>query len=124
MPRPLSPSIVIENGVTVVTLGPDCQNIDEHTLDAIRDALMEVSQAEPPLVVMDLSHTKFFGSSFIEVLFRLWNRLNTRQGGEFALSGLQPYCAEVLTITHLDQLWRTFPDSRTAVQAMGTAAKT
>lgn len=121
MPRPLTPSIVIENGVTVVTLGPDCQNIDEHTLDSIRDVLMEVSQAEPPLVVMDLSHTKFFGSSFIEVLFRLWNRLNTRQGGEFALSGLQPYCAEVLSITHLDKLWRTFPDSRAAVQAMGTA---
>lgn len=120
MPPSLTPDITVENGVTVVALGPAFENLDEHLLDSVRDVLMEVSnRATPPKVVIDLSHTKFFGSSFIEVLFRLWNRLNTRDGG-FAIAGLTPYCAEVLTITHLDTLWKIFPLREDAVRALSS----
>jgi len=113
------PEVRVDNGVTVVALGPQFENLDEWILDGVRDTLLAVSQkADPPLVVLDLSHTKFFGSAFIEVLFRLWNRLNTREGGQFAISGLTPYCAEVLAITHLDTLWRTFAQREEAVRAL------
>lgn len=123
MSAPLTPEVAVEDGVTVVTLGPQFENLDEWILDGLRETLLNVSQqADPPLVVLDLSHTKFFGSSFIEVLFRLWNRLNTRQGGQFAISGLTPYCAEVLSITHLDTLWRTFPKRDEAVRALRPSA--
>lgn len=121
MPPAQTPEITVENGVTVVALGPAYENLDEHILEGVRDVLMDVSnRANPPKVVIDLSHTKFFGSSFIEVLFRLWNRLNTREGGAFAIAGLTPYCAEVLTITHLDTLWRIFPQRSEAVRALSS----
>lgn len=119
MSSPLTLEIVVDSGVTVVALGTEFVNLDEHRLDGIRESLLDVSQsAEPPLLVLDLSQTKFFGSSFIEVLFRLWNRISARKGGEFAISGLTPYCAEVLAITHLDTLWRTFPNRAEAVRAL------
>ena len=70
-----------------------------------------------PKVVIDLSYTKFFGSSFIEVLFRVWNRVNGA-GGKFALAGLTSYCREVLEITHLDKLWPMLPNADEAVSAV------
>lgn len=104
------------DGVTVIALGPDFENLDEWDLDEVRTLLLdEASKASPPVVVLDLSHTKFFGSSFIEILFRVWNRLKSTEGGRFAISGLTPYCAEVLEVTHLNQLWDVYPTKEDAV---------
>ena len=119
-----TPEVLVENGVTVIALGPQFENIDERIVNDLREALLEISfKAVSPRIVLDLSNTKFFGSAFIEVLFRLWNRLNTKEGGQFAICGLTPYCAEVLTITHLDTLWRTFPKRDEAVRAIAAAGK-
>ena len=65
--------------------------------------------------------SKFFGSSFIEVMFSLWTRLNSRPGAKFALAGVAPYCKEVLTITHLDTLWQLHPSVPDAIKAIGRA---
>jgi len=119
MPRSTVPEIIQDKGVTVIALGPEYENLDEHILDDLRDVFQELSEsADPPWVVVDLANTKFFGSSFLEILFRMWNHLHSRDGGRLALSGLTPYCAEVLAITHLDTLWPTFPDRSLAVTAL------
>ncbi|MBT6157575.1 MAG: STAS domain-containing protein [Planctomycetaceae bacterium] len=100
------PVVEQRGSVTVVLLGPDFENVDEAVLEDASSVILEVSQtANPPLVVVDLSHTKFFGSAFIETLFRAWNRLNAEEGGRFCISGLTPYCREVIEVTHLDRLW-------------------
>lgn len=122
MPPCSPPDIVIQDGVTVISLGSDYESLEESQLDQLRDLLLTVAQdAEPPWVVLDLSHTRFFGSSFIEVMFRLANRIEARKG-RFAISGLTSYCAEILKITHLDQLWRTYPDRETAIVALAKAS--
>lgn len=121
MPQPgVAPQVTIENGVTVVVLGPGHESVDELLLDnGLRESLLKIGDAaNPPRVVLDLSHTTFFGSSFIEILFRIWNRLQERPGGAFAISGLTPYCQEVLKIAHLDTLWRLFPDRAAAVREL------
>ena len=121
----LAPEVVVAGPVTVIGLGPAFQIIDEHVLDAgLGESMIEIADdANPPVVVLDLSHTRFFGSSFIEVLFRLWTRLQARAGGTFAICGLTPHCQDVLKITHLDTLWRLFPDRDEAVRALGAAGK-
>jgi anti-anti-sigma factor len=120
-----APSISKESGVTVIQLGPEYENLDDRLLEGLRSAALEISKgADPPWVVIDLSNTKFFGSAFIEILFRLWNRMNARPGGQFAISGLTPYCAEVLKITHLDALWKIFPTRAAAVQALVATGQT
>jgi len=115
---PITPAICREDGVTVIALGPEYENLDEPLLDHLRGVLLDAaSTADPPLVVLDLSHTKFFGSAFIEILFRLSNRLKSR-AGQFALCGLTPYCAEVLSITHLDTIWPIFSNRAEAVRGL------
>ncbi len=111
-----APQVAVQDGVTVVSLvGAEYENLDERLLEGIRTALLDIAQTtNPPLMVLDLSHTKFFGSAFIEILFRVANRMKNR-GGKFALSGLTKYCAEVIHITHLDSLWPVMPDTAAAV---------
>ena len=104
-----SPDISTQNGITVISLGPEYENLDEPGLEGLKDMVLDVARsADPPLVVLDLSHTKFFGSAFIEILFRTWNRLKGRDGGQFCISGLTPYCKEVIEVTHLNELWKIF----------------
>src|SRR5262245_17281293 len=126
MPPTPVPTISVDRGVSVVAFGKDCENLGEVKLDLLRDGLLKLGeQASPPLVVIDLSQVKFFGSSFIEILFGLWNKLDSRKegGARLVLCGLTPYCAEVLSVTHLDSLWPTYPDRRAAVEQLLASAK-
>ncbi|HUG90562.1 MAG TPA: STAS domain-containing protein [Planctomycetaceae bacterium] len=119
MPNQPVPQISRQDGVTVIELGPEFENLDEHALETLREAVLEAAQhADPPRLVLDLSHTKFFGSAFIELLFRAFSRVNEHEGGIFALSGLTEYCAEVITVTHLDRLWQIHPTRDAAVKAL------
>jgi anti-anti-sigma factor len=105
--------------VTVVTLGPEYENLEETELDLLKGALLEVAErADPPVVVLDLSHLRYFGSALIEALFRAWNHLKARPGGRLALCGLTSYCREVVEITHLDQLWSIFETRDEAVRSL------
>ena len=115
MPSVRNPSVSVQDRVTIIELGPEYDSLDGHGLDDIRDALLNiVGAADPPQIVLDMSHTKFFGSAFIEVLFKAWNRLQSR-GGQLVMSGLTPYCKEVIEITNLDKLWKVMPNSTEAV---------
>lgn len=113
------PEISTDGDVTVITLGPEYESLDETALEDLGAKLLQsASAADPPRVVIDLPHTSFFGSSFIEVLFRCWHRLNNQEGGKFALSSLKPYCAEVIEVTNLDRLWPIYETRDEAVQAL------
>jgi anti-anti-sigma factor len=116
----LHPEVTVDRGITVIELGAGFQSVDERALDSgLRTSLLEMAEsADPPVVLLDLSHTNFFGSSFIEILFRLWNRLNAKPGGNFAICGLTSYCLEVLKITHLDTLWRLYDTRDEALRDM------
>jgi anti-anti-sigma factor len=114
-----SPHIYRDGQVTVIALGEDYESVDEGVLTDLRDVILNaVDEADPPLVVLDLSHTTFFGSSFIELIFRAWNRVQAKDGGKFVISGLTHYCREVISITHLDQLWSIYDNADDAVKAL------
>src|SRR6201995_4176670 len=102
-------NVVKEGDVTVVVFGSAQRHLSELGLEPIQTQLVGVAEsANPPRVVLDMAATEFFGSSFIEVLFKVWRRLNTQPDAKFAISGLQSHCREVLEITHLDKLWPLF----------------
>lgn len=114
-----SPNIYQEGRVTVIALEEDYESLDEGVLTDLREVILKaVDEADPPLVVLDLSHTTFFGSSFIELIFRAWNRVEAKKDGKFVLSGLTPYCREVISITHLDELWSLYDSVDEAVEAL------
>ena len=112
-----SPRLVVQDGVTVVTFDAGPHTLDETAVDEVRDAVLAAALAEPPRVVIDLTEVEFFGSSFIELMFRLWKRLQDRSG-RFALCGASSYCREVLAVTKLERLWQTFDTRDEAVRGM------
>lgn len=114
-----SPQVSLHDGVTLIQLGAEYENLDESSIEGLGETFMNLAEvADPPLIVLDLSQTKFFGSAFIELMFRTWNRLNHREGGKFSLSGLSEYCCEVVEVTHLDRLWSVHSTWEEAVQSM------
>lgn len=112
------PGKLIEQGVTILSLGDAYDNIDETAMTQLRKELTELARdVTPPRLVFDMQGVSFFGSSFIELLFIVGRKLADRKG-TFALCNLATHCAEVLHITHLDQVW-TVRESRTeAVDAV------
>ncbi len=114
-------SIVKEGDVTVVVFGLEQRQLDEVGLERISRQLIEVAQTvTPPKLILDMAVTEFFGSSYIEILFRVWKRLNSQPDAQFAITGLQPYCREVLEITHLDRLWPLYATREEALAAFAS----
>lgn len=115
-----TPRVHEQDGVAVLDFGPDKHSLDETKLQKVQESVLEASNVDPPLLVVDMSNVDFFGSSFIEVLYRVWSRLQAR-GGHLALSGLSPYCREVIEVTKLDQLWMLYDTVDEAVAGVKAA---
>jgi anti-anti-sigma factor len=117
MPVAAVPQIHQEGDVTVVTFQPDSARITEDCIPDTLQFLLSAVQGARPSILIDLEHVEFFGSSFIEVLFRVWNRIQ-HVHGRFALCSLTPNCAEVIEVTNLDRLWPMFPTREAGLQAL------
>jgi anti-anti-sigma factor len=119
-PEPFDLSI--ESDITIAAFRPEFSQLDEAQIELVSRKLTElVSGLKTPSLILDMSNVEFFGSSFIEALFRTWKRLQGRPGAKFALCGLRPYCREVLEITHLDSLWTLCADQKEAVAQLASA---
>jgi len=101
--------------VTVFELGREYDALDVARFEPFAAELLAAAKSiEPPLLVLDFSHTTYIGSSFIETLVRAWKRLNER-GGRMALCGVGGFCQDVLRATRLDSLWPICDDRDAAV---------
>ncbi len=97
--------VLTEDGVTVVRLGEEYDNLNPQKLELVSKSLLDIAQTvNPPLVVFDMTDTKFFGSVFLGSLFRFWRRLTTRNG-KMACCCATGVCSQVLDITQADKLW-------------------
>lgn len=117
MPAIVKPSLVSQDGVTIVRFDPPVKAITEEVLARSTDPILKAAEARAARMVIDLKGVEFFSSSFIELLFRVWNRLK-RGDGRFALCNLHEYCREVLRITNLDKLWSICDTREQAIAAV------
>lgn len=107
--------VIDQDGVTVVVLGEEYDNLEEMTLEQASTHLLEIARAaEPPLLVIDMSRTRFFGSAFLGTLFRVWRRLTTRNG-RMTVCGAGGVVAEVLDVTQASRLWTLHPTRDAAI---------
>ena len=101
--------------LTIVMFDSDVKQIDELNISEIGKFLIQIAENVPhPLLVLDMSGIEFFGSSFIEILFRVWKRLTLKAGAHLGIAAIQPYCREVLKVTHLDSLWQIYDTQQAA----------
>lgn len=110
-------SIREEDGVTVIGFEPIYDALDDASMAATLKAVLEATQERAPLVLCDFSQTKYFGSAFIEILARAWQRLRARDG-HMVLCGLQPFCRQVLTVANLDDVWEFYDSREDAMKAL------
>lgn len=104
--------------VTVVTLERAYDSLREQANAQLSNQLTPLADTvEPPLIVLDLSHTERFGSVFLEIVIRAWKRLSLR-GGKLVFSHLNPLCAEVFQRTNLDEIWPAYATTDEAVAAL------
>jgi anti-anti-sigma factor len=97
--------VIEQDGVTVVVLGEEYDNLEEMVLERASKHLLEIAKsAEPPLILIDMTKTKFFGSAFLGTLFRVWRRLSARNG-KMAVCCATGVVAEVLEVTQANRLW-------------------
>lgn len=113
--------VVVESGIECAVFRPSYARIDEPHIELANRRLTELAtQSESGKLVIDLTHVNFFGSSFIEVMFRAYKRLQSKDRAKFALCGLNPGCREVLEITHLDTLWPIYATRAEAVAQLNS----
>jgi anti-anti-sigma regulatory factor len=106
MSETIQPVISERDGVTLVLFGPEADSIYENSIQAFKDAVIaQVAAAPQPLVIVDLPHTKFFGSAFLAFLIHVRKAIVEREGARLVVSGLTPYCRTVVEMSQLDELW-------------------
>lgn len=121
MSHPKLVKIEIIRGVTVVSFVTAKTSITEDVIGEIGGEMLSEAVGDAERVLIDFTNVDFFSSSFIEVLFRTWNRLKKKPNGRFGLCSLHPYCKEILDVTNLSSVWDMYPDRETALNAMATS---
>jgi anti-sigma B factor antagonist len=88
--------------------------IDLHVSPQISASLAAMISKKPPQVVVDLSKVSYIDSSGLAVLIEAMQNVS-KYGGKFALSGLQKGVRPIFEISRLDQVFRIFPDTASAL---------
>jgi len=110
--------VIKQDGVSVVVLGEEYDNLEEMALERASTDLLEIAKsAEPPLVLIDMTKTKFFGSAFLGTLFRVWRRLSARNG-KMAVCCAAGVVAEVLEVTQANRLWAQHDTREAAITGL------
>lgn len=101
--------------LTVVTTDEEYGTFDNELLSKTQAFLMELCDSlSPPILIVDMSNTEYFGSAFLEVLFRVTNRLR-KQNGDLVLCSPQESSSSIFQTTRLDSYWRIY---RTRAEAV------
>jgi anti-sigma B factor antagonist len=104
--------------VTVATIGGQSVAIHEGDVHHISEFLLALADDEAiGQLVIDLSATTFFTSSFLAVVTSVHSRMIAR-GARLALCSLKPDCREVVRVTRLDTLWAVYDTRAEAVFAL------
>lgn len=97
------------------------QNVEEMRWELIEQAaeivMAPLKKTQTPMVVVDLSEVKYFGSVFLSLLLRCHKYVKLR-GGELVVCGPSPMARELMGITALDTLWAIYDTRQEALDAL------
>jgi anti-sigma B factor antagonist len=90
--------------------------IDLHNSPAVAASLKEIIARKPPQVLVDLSQVSYIDSSGIAVMIEGMQNVQ-KYGGKFGIFGIQDSVRSIFEIARLDQVFRIFPDLKSASAA-------
>jgi anti-sigma B factor antagonist len=89
----------------------------EEIASASRQIKEFVEEKRPKEMVIDFEGVKFFSSTVLGLLLDIRAKLKTYEG-EVVISGINPQLYRVFKITHLDRIFKFFPDKANAVKSV------
>jgi anti-sigma B factor antagonist len=115
----ISVEITSEKNTAVVAFKTaSISNVEE--VAAVSKRIKEfIEEKHPKEVVVDFGHVKFFSSQVLGLLLDIRAKLKTYDG-EVVISAINPQLYRVFKITHLDKIFKFFPDKEDAVRAVST----
>jgi anti-anti-sigma factor len=91
--------------------------IDLHVSPHIATQLREMVAKKPKHIVVDLSRVTYIDSSGLAVLIEAMQNLE-KNGGKFAIGGIQDMVRSIFETARLDQVFRIYPDVDAALVAV------
>jgi len=116
-------TVSVDGCVSVVHLGTDLDSIYESELAKLQTVRKLADTASPPLMLIDLSNVKYFGSSFIGLLMAIANRLKERGDGRLGLCGLTPFARMAFESTKTDSIFALFDSCDEGLAALASRVK-
>ena len=113
----------MERGVTVARLGTGFESLYESDLVHLKSVRELADTAALPIILIDLSDTKYFGSAFIGFTIAIANRLKERGEGRLGICGLASFARMAFEKTKADTLLELFDDLDTAVSELASTAE-
>jgi stage II sporulation protein AA (anti-sigma F factor antagonist) len=93
------------DGTVVLTPTTDLRELDFRDIETAAHDVFDSLEAEGwQHVVLDFHRTDYYGTTALGFFVGLWKRVRNR-GGRMAFCNVSDHEAEILHITHLDQLW-------------------
>jgi anti-sigma B factor antagonist len=111
--------ITNEENVAVVAFRTASISNVEEIASVSRQIKEFIEKRQPKKVVVDFEGVKFFSSAVLGLLLDIRAKLKTYDG-EVVISAINPQLYRVFKITHLDRIFKFFPDKKIAVRAAGT----
>jgi anti-sigma B factor antagonist len=107
-----------QNAAVVVFKTAAVSNVEE--IAAASKQIKEfIEEKQPKEVVVDFEHVKFFSSAVLGLLLDIRAKLKTYDA-EVVISSINPQLYRVFKITHLDKIFKFFPDKENAVRAVNS----
>ena len=113
------PQVSKQGDATIITLRRIHDGFDDGLLAELTKLILDViDTANPPNVVIDMSQTTVFTSSFIGVLTHCYQQMKTREGGRFVISGLTSFAKDIFSVTKLHRVFDIYPTREDAFRAL------
>jgi anti-sigma B factor antagonist len=107
-----------ENAAVVAFKSASISNVEE--IAAASKQIKEfIEEKHPKKVVIDFEGVKFFSSQVLGLLLDIRAKLKTYDG-EVTISAINPQLYRVFKITHLDKIFKFFPDKENAIRSVST----
>ena len=106
------------NNTVVVTPSSSIESLTWDLVERAADTIMEpLNSQQAPMVIVDLSNVRHFGSVFLAMLLRC-HKFVKRKNRELVLCGASDPSLELLRITALDTIWAIYDTRREAMDAL------
>jgi anti-sigma B factor antagonist len=107
-----------DGDVLIVVPQRNVSSLADAAVSSELDGLLgELDESGVRRVVFDFGRVSWFGSTMLEAMLVVWNRIHP-DGGRLALCNVSAISSEIVRIAHFDTIWPVCPSRDEALAAV------